>query len=312
MNTKSTENLIESEDSIEELFAPSSNPKGKKTSNSDKNDSENGEINRIHVAKQGNFLVEKIELESKSRPSTSKPPVPAVRKLSLPPIASQRNGKELKESSNQLTQRLSLQSDDTIHILNERRQRQAKHIPDSESDSDIQEKPSFRRQRKDKIELIARTKDKQMNVKKLFASSEGNEETTSFISYEEKHEKEDNSERSPSNRTSTNSNLSNIGAGGKTNEAFVHDDIAQDQENEGEKPNRQKQTEEIEEFPEKHHKTKSKKKSKRVKSTKMSREKRKKPSSRETEQSADQIESIEHVETSPQVYDFKKVIGKQH
>lgn len=302
MNNKSTENLIESGGSIEELFvAPEI-----------LNDTE--KVNKDRDVPQNSFLAEKSDIELQPRPSVSKIPVPAARKLSLPPIPSKRNGKELKENRNQLTQRMSLQSDDPIQIINERKHRKKrisdvkKRVSDSETDSYIEEKPSFRKQRKNTFELTTRSRENPKNVKKLFVSSEGNEETTSFISYEEKHEKEDNSEHTPSNHTFVNSNSSNDDAAGATNEAFVPDDIVQDKNKEDDKvkPTHQN-ADEMTQVTEKSHKNKFKKKKEKIKSTKKPKEKRKK---HVPEQSREQIESIEEA-AIPEVYDFKKVIGKQ-
>ena len=135
-------------------------------------------------------------------------------------------------------------------------------------------------------------------MKSTFSVAEINEETTSFISYEEKHEKEDNSEHLTSNHSSVNSKdlpkydgVEDDNEHGIENEAFVQD------------PHDNAQIERINEID---NKSKSKKKDKKSKAVKKTKEKRKK---RHAEQTTDQIEVIESEDDIQNTYDFKKVIG---
>lgn len=303
MNNKSTENLIESSESIEELQVPPldlkqlNDDKRQKSENSDSDRSLNNKPKRAH----NNFLVEKSgtnETDAKS-PATPPAPIPAVRKLSLPPIASQRNGKDTKENSNQFTRNQSVQSNDTIRIVSERSAQQSSNSKvnsnDSESDTDIHQLKRSIHEKTNHIELKTLAAQTKNNLKSTFSAAEINEETTSFISYEEKHEKEDNSEHLTSNHSSVNSRelpTYDDNQRGIKNEAFVEDpndtaDVAGSRGNDS--------------------KPKSKKKDKKSKVVKKSKEKRKKQPPRRAEQATEQVnESEDDVQST---YDFKKVIG---
>lgn len=309
MNHKSTENLIESGGSVEEVFVPpldlkSNNDKLPEKLRSNSINSESDRHNDEHQRQQqqkrakNSFLVDKSSLnESDSIPSN--PPIPAARKFSLPPIATKRNGKDVKENSNQLTRKQSIQSNDTIRIVNER-PKTRKPNPKSDSDSDIQTVEQFVREKENPIELTSFAKETRKRFKRQFASHEVNEETTSFISYEEKHEKEDNSEHSISNHSSVNSKVLQKDANsGVLNEAFTKDEENQDKS--------KAKGDEIED--EIQSKSKSKK---HTKKTKKSKEKRKKRTSRNTEQTSQQIQAAEEEEDETQeAYDFKRVIGNE-
>lgn len=314
MNNKSTENLLESSESIEELHVP---PLDLKQLNDDKKlKSENSDSDRSLRNKpkrvQNNFLVEESgkSNESEATSPANPPPIPAVRKLSLPPIASKRSGKDKKENSNQLTRNQNIQSNDTIRIVNERPAQQSNnkvHSNDSESDSDLGQLKQSIHENANKIELKTFAAQTKNNLKSAFSVAEINEETTSFISYEEKHEKEDNSEHLTSKHSSVNSeelpkqddgNGNDIERGVK-NEAFVQDP---DDNVEVKRP------QEIDS------KSKSKKKEKKPKVIKKTKEKRKKrSSSQHTEQTTiEQAVANEESEDDIQItYDFKKLIGNE-
>lgn len=316
MNNKSTENLLESSESIEELQVP---PLDLKQLNDDKKQrSDNSDSSRSLTNKpkrvKNNFLVEESGIDNESEVNV--PPVPAVRKLSLPPIASRRNGKATKDSSNQLTRIQNSQSNDTIRIISERPAQQANnnkvHSNDSESDSDIRQLKQSINENANRIELKTFAAQAKNNLKSTISVAEINEETTSFISYEEKHEKEDNSEHSVSNHSSVNGKEQrskhdddqddgdgndNANQQGVKNDAFVQDpddavNVERPREVDG--------------------KSKSKKKEKKPKILKKSKEKRKKrSSSQHAEQTIERAEVNEESEDDIQnTYDFKKVIGK--
>lgn len=313
MNNKSTENLIESGGSVEELFVPPLDLKNKSEklpeklrSNSinSESDRHNDEHQQQQHQKRGknSFLVDKSSLNgSDSIPSN--PPIPAARKFSLPPIANKRNGKDVKENSNLLTRKQSIQSNDTIQIVNERPKLQKSNTR-SDSDSDIHTVEQFVREKENAIELTSFAKETRKRFKRQFASNEVNEETTSFISYEEKHEKEDNSEQLISNHSSVNSKvLHKDDDNGVINEAFTKDEV--------ENPDKSKsKSDELENEIES--KSKSKKLAKKTKTTKKPKEKnRKKRTSRNAEQSSEQIQAAkEEEEETQEAYDFKRVIGK--
>lgn len=296
MNNKSTENLIESSESIEELHVPPldlkqlNDDKRKKSDFSDSDRSLNNRPKRV----QNNFLVEN---ESEVKSPINPPPIPAVRKLSLPPIASQRNGKDTKENSNQLTRK---QSNDTIRIISERSTQQSKNSKvnsnDSESDSDIHQLKQSLHEKGNQIELKTFEAQTKNNLKSTFGVSEINEETTSFISYEEKHEKEDNSEHSSVNSKELPKYDDDGDEQGIKNEAFVQDP---DDNMESERPS------EIDS------KSKSKKKIKKSKVVKKLKEKRKKQPLRHTGQTTEQA-VVNESDDDIHPYDFKKVIGNEN
>lgn len=307
MNNKSTENLIESGGSVEEIQAldvPPLDLNNRKASITDPVD--NKPAIDVHKKKASNrFFVEKSK-EDATELKPLNPPVPAARKLSLPPIASKRNGKDLKENSNQLTRKQSVRSDDTIQLVNERTiqpRKSNKDQTDSGSDSDIRQNNSSTRDKRNKIELSLISKEAKKHLGRQFVGNQVNEETTSFISYEEKHEKEDNSEHNDSsNHSSANiKNLSNDENVGRKNEAFIpDDDLLSDGENHP-KPT---------ESAEVKHKTKSKKKDKKSKSTKKSKTKRIKTTTQNVEETVEHIESTEERDIQ-EIYDFKRLIGNK-
>lgn len=319
MNHKSTENLLESSESIEVLHVP---PLDLKQLNDDKvQKSENSDSERSSKKKpkrvQNNFLVEEsVENDesdaARSAPAANRPPIPAARKLSLPPIASKRNGKDKKENSNQLTRKQqNVQSNDTIRMVNERPVAQPAnkgkvHSNDSESDSDIRELKQSIGENANKMELKTFAPPTKNNLKAAFSVAEINEETTSFISYEEKHEKEDNSEHSASNHSSVNGkelpkhadvNEDNSKRGVK-NDAFVQDP---DDKVEAERPSAINT------------KSNAKRKEKKQKVVKKTKEKRKKRLS-STQHTGQAIERAGAKEESDDdiTYDFKKLIGKRN
>lgn len=313
MNNKSTEQLIESGGSIEELFVPSLDLEQKKSSTTtEKADSESARANDNRRRAQKNFLVEKSSLED-TESKAQRAPVAAVRKYSLPPVASKRNGKELKENSNQQTRKRSVQSD-TVQIISKKPIEVKSENDDSGSgsDSDTNQAESVHHKERKKIELSTFNRGRKKLTRKPLASAEVNEESTSFISYEEKHEKEDNSEHLTSNHSSENNQSlhdnnddANSDCGdGIINNAFVHDpdddDVRDKNHAKIESPN---------DSNEKHVKPRSKR-GKKQKSGKTSKEKRKKRPSHTTEHTEKAHDSDEHGEIQ-EAYDFKKVIGKK-
>lgn len=305
MNNKSTENLIESCESVEELHVPPldlqqlehDEPQKSTSSNQPNSDSGRSLNNRPRRIQTNNFFVEKSTInESETKFPATIPPIPAARKLSLPPIASKRNGKATKETSNQLTRNQHIQSNDTIRIISERpspKSNTKAHSDDSESDTDIGQLKQSLHEKANKIELKTFGAHTKNHLKSAFGVPEINEETTSFISYEEKHEKEDNSEHLVSNHSSVNSKELQSEQGVK-NAAFVQDDNA-----EMERPN------EIDS------KSKSKKKDKKSKEKKPKKEKYKKRSTqRRTEQTTEPTDVVESENDVHHSYDFKHVIGR--
>lgn len=290
MNNKSTENLLELGGSVEELTSvdvPTLDLKEIKTSDTEKLFSNRDQ----RSAASGNLFRE----ESK--------PVPAARKLSLPPIANRRNGKDLKENSNQLTRKQSLQNE--IAIENERKPLPRKvQAYGSETSSEVRSPFSDNR---NKIELDTLKKEVKDRFRKHLSSNETNEETTSFISYEEKHEQEESSEH---NRTpSPGAKSRNDGKRGRNNEAFVADSddehrVEEDQEANKDQNRSKRPDEDAEQRPKRHSKTKSKK----SKSTKKSKEKRYKSSSPVIENASEHDESGDDHD-APENYDFKRVVG---
>lgn len=313
MNNKSTENLIESGESIEELFAPSMNSEEKKYQTSEQSHSNRANTESDHPNDDNrkfspkNFLVDKSS-SNKLSSKSSNPPIPAVRKFSLPPIATERNGKDVKDNSNQSTRKQSIQENNNVEIVNERpsSQKPTKNDSESESDSNIRETNASSRERRNNIELTSFTKEAKKRLKKSIASSEVNEETTSFVSYEEKHEKEDNSEHLTSNHSSTKSlELPKKDLNGVKNEAFEPDcDDSIQMEN---IPKTDRMNDSANEDVVK---TKSKKKGKISKSSRKQKETRKKRTKHKAESDTEQIEAAEAKENLQDVYDFKRVIGK--
>lgn len=312
MNNKSTENLIESCESIEELHVPpldleqlNHGEKNKSDHSNNQNSDTDRSLNNTKPRRipNNNFLIEKSE----SKSSTSIPPIPAARKLSLPPIAAQRNGKDTKENSNQQTRNQSVQGNDTIRIISERpnpKPNTKANSNESGSDPDLcQSKQSQREKVNDAIELKTFAANAKSHLKSAFGGTEINEETTSFISYEEKHEKEDNSEHLISNRSSVNSkdlqkyDEADDNGPGVRNEAFVpdaKDNVKSDRASELDG------------------KSKSKKKDKTPKIVKKpKREKQKKRSTHRADETAEQVEIAESDDDVQQTYDFKRVIGNQ-
>lgn len=296
MNNKSTENLLEPGGSVEELVSvdvPTLDLKEIKTS-----DTEGLHSNRDQRSATSGTLFRE---ESK--------PVAAVRKRSLPPIASKRNGKDLKENTNQLTRKQSLQNG--IAIENERKPVPRKmQAYASESSSDVKSPFS---DNQNKIELDTLKKEVKNHFRKHLSSNETNEETTSFISYEEKHEQEESSEHIHTSGQGANSR--NDGKRGKNNEAFVSDsgDECRFKVNEEAKNDKTqlKQTDEdengngdAEQHPKRHSKTKLNK----SKSTKKSKEKRSERSSPAIE-NASEHDGSANDHGAPANYDFKRVIG---
>ncbi|XP_031640642.1 jouberin-like [Contarinia nasturtii] len=287
MNNKSTENLLEAED-VESLDIQSLELENLKASHSNQFNTEiQNDENRKKVKKK--FMVENSEIDSAELKSLDRP-IPAVRKLSLAPIASKRNSKnskELKEDCNQLVWKQSLPSDDTIQIVNEQN---TVHKHNLDVDSNVEKRQKSGRQ--NCIELSSFGKEKKS--KKRFSSIQANEETTSFISYEEKHEKEDNSEHNQSNRSSTNvKKISDDKISGRRNEAFVDSD---DNVSITKTPDESEVNVKISKIESKKKKIKSK--SKKLKRSRHSIEKRDKDS-----------KGTNKKHETQETYDFKRLIG---
>lgn len=186
MNNKSTENLIGSDGSVEELSIPSLDLKVSNRKNSQATTT---------FSDRTTDDERKIEQESNhGRDEKKLPPVPAARKSILPPIASKRSDKEVKNNQNQLRKEESIE----MPIIERRKCfEDKKPSPNShrtDSGSEIRTIPSKNEAKSETIALVTLTNETRNQAKKRFADLKGNEETTSFISQEEKHEKEDVSE----------------------------------------------------------------------------------------------------------------------
>lgn len=285
MNNKSTENLLETED-IESLDIQSLDVENSNASHSKKFIAEIQ--SDVHKKAKKNFMVEKsdsTELKSLDRP------IPAARKLTLAPIASKRNSKELKDDCNQMVWKQSLPSDDTIHTINEKNTENKHNSNTVESNSEKRPKSG----KQSNIELAPLGKEVKKS-KKHFVTNQTNEETTSFISYEEKHEKEDNSEHNQSSYRSSRIGKNSLDDknGGRRNEAFVDSD-----ENiSTPKPNPIHE-EDDEVSRTKSSKTKSKRKKIKSKKHKRSRH----STGEEITKDSSGVQNIQ------EAYDFKKLIG---
>lgn len=189
MNNKSTENLIVSDGSIEELFAPTLKlDKSKNSSASDQTvDNEQKHVTNLVLNAADLHATNDGKIES-LKPIA---PVPAARRSILPPIPVKRTDKQAKNDQNQLRKK---RSDESVEVVNERKKCFEPEKPsssNSESDSEIRDNSARSLNKSNKIALTSLTKN---HIKKQFVESRVNEETTSFISHEEKHEKEDVSE----------------------------------------------------------------------------------------------------------------------
>lgn len=192
MNTKSTENLLTSYESIEESFVPPLNLENKKKTTLVIDQSTDGQRNHIT-----NLVIDKTDLHASNDGKVDHlkkiPPIPAVRKSILLPVAGKRSDKQLKNDQNQL--RKKNEQNDGIAKLEVANGHEKCFIDErkiSNSHSDTENTSS----RVNQIAMSSLTKKKDRLV-----SSIANAETTSFISHEEKHENEDLSEHSSLNRS---------------------------------------------------------------------------------------------------------------
>lgn len=269
MNNKSTENLIASEGSIEELFVPPLDINNHKHSHSDTNSTGSE------------------QLKQKNNEIQANPPIPAKRQSILPPIEC-KNGKDMKNNQNQITKIKSKHCDETVvRVINERKkcfEENEKDVSAGESGAEFRQITS--KKNNNAIELTSLSKKTKNHIRKHFRGNEVNEETTSFVSYEEKHENEDNSKH----LEAANSEL-----------IYTSDHINEDQpiEHETEQRNikRDKST-----------KIKSKRKDSKNKHIKKKRE-------NIEEKSIDDDNNDKEIKQNDQLdldrsYDFKKIIGK--
>lgn len=277
MNNKSTENLIISNNgSIEELFVPPLNLENKKKTTSVSDQSTDSEQNHIT-----NLVIHETDLhasnEGKVEPKLKKiPPIPAARKSLLPPIASKRSDKEVKNDQNQLRKKKEQNESDDIaqfEVVNEHKKCFVDARSDSNSQTDTENTASSKI---DHITLSSLSKKEKGQIKNQLVNLKANAETTSFISHEEKHKNEDLSEHLSLNRSAEELNTKEA-----SNEHLL--DI------------------EDSTLP----KRKSQKKSSKVTKGKKSKKKNRK-SNRARDKSPEQLQSPNK---KNEVYDFKNVIG---
>lgn len=199
MNNKSTENLITSDGSIEELFVPPLNLENKKKVTSMSDQSTDSQPNHIT-----NLVIDKTDLHASNdgnvEPVKKIPPIPAARKSILPPIASKRSDKEVKNDRNQLRKKKE-QNDGIakVEVVNEHKKCFVDGLSKEQpcwSDTD-----NTASSKVNQIALFSLTKTKRGQIKNRLVDTKANAETTSFISHEEKHENEDLSDYSSLNRT---------------------------------------------------------------------------------------------------------------
>lgn len=275
MNNKSTENLIASEGSIEELFVPPLDLNNHKHSHSDTNST---------VSEQP---------KQKNNEIQANPPIPAKRKSILPPIEC-KNGKDMKNDQNQITKIKSKHCDETVvRVINERKkcfEENEKDVSAGESEAGFRQISS--KKSNNAIELTSLSKKTKNHIRKHFRGNEVNEETTSFVSYEEKHENEDNSKH----LEATNSEL-----------IYTSDHINEDQPVE-DFSTKQFETEQRNIKRDKSTKIKSKRKDSKKKHIKKKRE-------NIEEKSIDEDNNDKEIKQNDQLdldrsYDFKKIIGK--
>lgn len=209
-SNKSTENLLGSDGSIDELVIPPLKLKSKANQSDASSTSSNRQTNASEQAKSSEILVmEQTDIHVKEAELGMNRPVPAVRKSVLIPIAAHRqktNYKDIKNNQNQLTQQIghsSTHSDNVMEIIDERDTIRQSTSNESDKVSDLGlgtekvKRSAFTTKLTNNIELTTLTKNVRKQIEKRFVPEQISEETTSFISHQKMNENEDNVE-SPS------------------------------------------------------------------------------------------------------------------
>lgn len=283
MNNKSTENLIHSDGSIEELIMPPSKP------------------NKIEIPPiTNNSLIGK---ESSSVAElTKKLPIPATRKSLLPAINSD-GSKDSKTDRNKQAQHVSSPNESVSEgkncpptafaVVNERKKCFENDTPDASiggMDSAFNRSDS---RRLSALELPTIPQKAKLRKQRRLTRTKSIEEA-SLVSYEEKHEHEDNSEHlSVANVEQHNNNTSN-----DTDNKNKHNN--NDDANNNDHDEVEVLAEEPKPVPRKRtHKKRSKKSTKSIKSKNLE------------ENSKDLDAPLIETENIESKYDFKKIIGEQ-
>lgn len=194
MNNKSTENLITSDESIEELFVPPLYLENRKKTTSASNQSTESQENHIT-----DLVIDKTDHHASNDRKVVKknPPVPAARKSILPSVASKGSEKELKNNQNQLRKKKEQsKSIANVEVANEHEKYSAEGRKNSNSVTE-----NTASSRVNQIALSSSIKRKTGKFKNQLVNPKGNAETTTFISHEEKHENEELSIHSSLNRS---------------------------------------------------------------------------------------------------------------
>lgn len=312
---KSTDNLLASDGSIEQIFVPPLELKSKNKNHSDSDDrtscsSRHTNASRTVKNHETVLVMDPSDIHVEGTASKIKVPIPAARKSILPPIAADRrksnsnsdgSGKDFKNNRNQLTQQTQnskKHSDQVIEMISERRTAQ-KHvsIDNIESDTEIRE---VRQKQKNNIELTSLTKEARKKINRRFVPEELNEETTSFVSYQEKHENENNIEELSSKHSEQDEVVEN--------EEVLNDETNLKKENDKSDKQilKQEDVQPIAKNVKK--KTKSKGKTKRKPEKLKNKRSRNQRSVEKPEEEIKPLDDTEKIEK----YDFKNVIGNEN
>lgn len=186
MNNKSTENLINSDGSIEELFVPPSDL----TKTNKPPPASTKKSNNTFCDAEEKSPVPELALDL---------PIPARRKSVLPAISSDCSKDSKNDRNRKTRQKLSSNEADkpsgekraAFAVVNERKKcfENVQSLSASESETNV---PNSKRSSVPESDTIT-TKPK-AKVRRQLTRKKSIEEVASFVSYEEKHEKEDNSE----------------------------------------------------------------------------------------------------------------------
>lgn len=274
MNNKSTENLIHSDGSIEELVMPPSKP------------------NKIEIPSSANDSLNGKESSSVTEPTT-KLPTPAARKSLLPAINSDdskdsrnsRNNKTPHESNlNESVPEAKNDPPTAFAVVNERKkcfENDKQAASNSTTDSAFHKSDS---RRLSALELPTKPQQTKLKKQRRLTRTKSIEEA-SLVSYEEKHEHEDNSEHL---------SVANIDQHNKDDNINNNDRSEVDQLAEQPKPVPRKRTQ----------KKRNKKSTKSSKSTDLAEH-----SKHIIPKDAPPLIETENFE---EIYDFKKIIGKPY
>lgn len=187
LHNKSSEKLVQSDTSIEELFVPPLELK-KIQMYSDENETPRTTDNiNAHTI----VVIDRADIHytgQNGAPRTETPPVPAVRKSLLTPTKNT-NGKDRKNSQNELKQQQHI-------VIQNSHEKSIPVKPTRKSIRNVNAKRNFSSNTIELVNVEKKKAEKKIK-KKLFG--EKSEETTSFVSYEEKHESEINMENHSNN-----------------------------------------------------------------------------------------------------------------